>query len=618
MASSLEIVGARCESLDDPIGLDTLEPRLSWLMESDRRGQKQTAYQLLVATSPDKLNQDIGDLWDTGKVESDQSIHIRYAGRPLLSLMDCHWKVRVWDRDGNPSEWGSSSRWRMGLLEPDDWKAEWIGNPVNLDDDEVIVSKAIYQTLDGSVAVDVTAIVRELLADSEMLTVSPVILGGDPAPGIVKELVVEYARNRVPATARAQDFAALYLTENRGKPTQLFRREFEFRTAPESALVTVHSPGYFELYLNGAKVGDDVLTPAVSNLDHRTFTVIYDVSQLLRPGKNCLGLWLAEGWADDLTVRAQLDAIVSGNHIFIGTDRSWTSHESGLFKIGDRRWGDFGGERFDARAHIVGWSEPGFDDSSWTKAADGVSPNGAVVSQPSPLNRIGNEITADSVTALDGGRYEIDFGTALTGWLRMKMPELPAGTAVKLYFADVERDGEYQHFNQISEFISGGNAGEVFENKFNYAGFRYVVIDGLPSAPAKEDAAALLIESDLEDAGSFECSNELFNRIHDLTQWTQRCLNLGGYYVDCPHRERMGYGDGQVAAEGFMTSYKADRFYQKWLTDWRLRQGPEGEMPHMAPFGTGGGGARLAGTARRDHLEALPLLRRSANPYREL
>jgi alpha-L-rhamnosidase len=100
----------------------------------------------------------------------------------------------------------------------------------------------------------------------------------------------------------------------------------------------------------------------------------------------------------------------------------------------------------------------------------------------------------------------------------------------------------------------------------------------------------MLVESDLEPAGSFECSNPLLNRIHELTRWTQRCLNLGGYYVDCPHRERMGYGDGQVAAEGYMTNFRADGYYRKWLCDWRLRQAGNGKLPHMAPFGRGGGG----------------------------
>ncbi len=205
-----------------------------------------------------------------------------------------------------------------------------------------------------------------------------------------------------------------------------------------------------------------------------------------------------------------------------------------------------------------------------------------------------------AVSTLQDGRYEIDFGTCLTGWFRLKMPELEPGTVVKMTFADLRpaqnrRGKQYQTFNQASEFVSAGDKGEVFENKFNYAGFRYVVVEGLPSAPAKQDATALLIETDLRTTGAFECSNELLNRIHRVNQWTQRCLDLGGYYVDCPHRERMGYGDGQVAAEGFMTNFRADGYYKKWLRDWRLRQTTEGDLPHMAPFGQGGGGPGWGG-----------------------
>ena len=225
---------------------------------------------------------------------------------------------------------------------------------------------------------------------------------------------------------------------------------------------------------------------------------------------------------------------------------------------------------------------------------------GPIRSQPCPVNRIGKRITAVAVKDLKGGKYEIDFGTALTGWLRMKMPALKAGSVVKMTFADAlpgesRRGKGYQDFKQISEFISAGKPGEVFEHKFNYAGFRYVIVEGLPSAPAREDAVALLVESDLDEVGSFECSNDLFNRIHRVNQWTQRCLNLGGYYVDCPHRERMGYGDGQVTLEGFMTSFRADGYYRKILIDWSLLQKSNGDLPHSAPFGIGGGGPGWGG-----------------------
>ena len=310
------------------------------------------------------------------------------------------------------------------------------------------------------------------------------------------------------ASLAEKDFETLGLQGSPGKPAPMFRKEFQFTAVPSSALVTVHSPAYFELYVNG----------------------------------------------------------------------------------------DFGGERLDARELVPEWSLPDLDTASW-RPATAVDPHLAPGrTQPCPLNRIGKQIPAAAVTDLDDGRFEIDFGTALTGWFRLKMPVQPPGTTIRITFADlrpeVNRRGKtYQHFNQISEFVSAGKPGEVFENKFNYAGFRYVVIEGLRSPPAREDAEALLIESDLEEVGAFECSNELLNRIHRVNQWTQRTLNLGGYYVDCPHRERMGYGDGQVAAEGLMTSFRADGYYRKWLHDWRLRQQSDGNLPHMAPQGSGGGPA---------------------------
>jgi alpha-L-rhamnosidase len=153
----------------------------------------------------------------------------------------------------------------------------------------------------------------------------------------------------------------------------------------------------------------------------------------------------------------------------------------------------------------------------------------------------------------------------------------------------------YQTFNQADEYISAGEAG-AFCSRFNYHGFRYVIIEGLPAPPDLRDAEALLVESDLETDGSFECSNDLFNRIHQTNLWTLRCLNLGGYMVDCPHRERLGYGDGQVGIESLVMNRNAAAFYGKWAIDWLDAQNQAtGEMTHTAPFSGGGGGPGWGG-----------------------
>jgi alpha-L-rhamnosidase len=634
---SAEAESLRCEFRTNPLTIDAAKPGLSWKISSDRdeRGVKQTAYQILVASSPEILAKDQGDLWDSGKVASDQSVHIDYQGKSLTSGMLCHWKVKAWttDADGEEAtEWSSPAFWRMGALQAADWRGKWISHD------------------DGNL---------------------------DIAPWM--------------------------------------RKSFDLPAVPTRAYVTVNIAGYAELYINGQKVGTDVLTPAVSDNTKQLFYNTYDVTSLLMPGRNTIGLWMGRGMAtrtdtagNKMTpalphVRAQIEAEIDGKPWVLGTDASWKTSASSYTRRGGAQWNDFGGERVDPSAHIANWSSPDFDDKDWKNAVEVEAPKGEVLAQQAPLNRIGKEIPAVAVNDLGGGRYEIDFGTALTGWMRLKMPawnaqpdeivedsappqgpanlkilkatyaardgagsadvtakvaalakddalnfkvtpqtlggdpapkhgkdlvvdyELhgktrstraadfssiaispqPKRAVVRMTFADKKHygvkvgfggkpsprpDGSYQYFKQLSEFVSTGKPGEVFEHKFNYAGFRYVLVEGLPVAPKKEDAVAMLVESDLEPVGAFECSNELFNRISRVNQWTQRSLNLGGYFVDCPHRERLGYGDGQVAAEGFMMSFGSYGFYRKWLTDWRIRQDADGSMPHVAPFGKGGGG----------------------------
>ena len=322
----------RCEYRENPLGIDVVKPRLSWQVEdrgqrSEDRGQKQTAYQILVASSEELLAKDQGDLWDSGKVASDRSVAIPYGGPALESGRTGHWRVRVWDGQGAVSPWSKTARWTMGKLKPEDWSARWIGAPPvssGTDLDGVVINRATYRTLDGKVAVDVTPILKKALNEKRIpFHVHFNDLGGDPALNVVKELVVEYTRHGKPEVSRAQDFGHLGIPNGPvGIPAPWFRGEFDLAAKPESATVTVHSHAYFELYVNGVQAGDDVLTPAVSDPQMQTFSVTYDVAHLLKPGKNCLGLWTAKGWARRIAVRAQLDAVVGGKRSASAPDRS--------------------------------------------------------------------------------------------------------------------------------------------------------------------------------------------------------------------------------------------------------------------------------------------------------
>ena len=216
--AELEAENLKCEYVRTPLGLETKHPRLSWTLSADERAQKQTAYRLIVASSKDKLAENNGDLWDTGKVKSDDTINIKYRGKSLKKGMRCWWKVRAWDRNGDPGPWSEPSWWEMGLRGKGAWEAEWIRPPTSQDPD-----------------------------------VEP-----DPAP--------------------------------------LFRRAFETDRTVEKARVYISGVGYYELYLNGDKVGNHVLDPAFTRYDERVLYESYDVTDHLKQGKNAAGVVVGNGW----------------------------------------------------------------------------------------------------------------------------------------------------------------------------------------------------------------------------------------------------------------------------------------------------------------------------------
>ena len=531
-----------CEYLVNPLGVDTPQPRLSWMLASDRRGERQTGYRVLVASTAELLKADKGDLWDSGEVASSDSCQIEYAGKPLESRMRCYWKVRVWlarrssDNSEVRSEGGSApASWTMGLLKQDDWKAQWI--------------------------------------------------------------------------------------EAKGQTSPWLRHEFDLEAAPEEATAYVNAVGYYEFYVNGKKVGDDVLAPVVSSLAKRTYYRTYDIKSLLKPGTNCIGLWLGQGWSGKggPAARVQLEISSGGKRTVIETGPAWTYMPSTHTLLGKWSWGKFEGEEVDARRDIPGWNMAGCRQGDWKPVDIRSAWPGIASSQMCEPNRLGAAIPVAEYTAISTNVWELDFGTNLTGWLKVRMPPLQSGQKITIRYADKRfrevpeetpagkiraRGGDwratakgtlYQTYGQNDVFISAGKPDEVFCSKFNYHGFRYAMIEGLPSQPAPGTVEALPIDLDLEPAGDFECSNERFNSIHRVNLWTLSCLNLGGYMVDCPHRERKGYGDGQVGVDSQIMAKRSASFYAKWMLDWFDDQKANGDLPHTAPNSGGGGGPGWGG-----------------------
>jgi len=518
-ATSVAPISLRCEYAENPLGIDTAAPRLSWQLTAG----VQSAFQILVTCGKELL-------WDSGKVASSQSIHVPYAGRPLRSRARCSWKVRVWDNRDVPSDWSAPAHFEMALLDPNDWQANWIGAP---------------GTEDSS----------------------------------------------TPRTS----------------PSPYFRRAFTLLRKPQTGRAYVCGLGFFEFHLNGGRVGEDVLSPNQTEYDQRhlrrllypfenvtekrVLYLTYDVTGYLKEGENVVGIILGNGWYN------QRDRIVEGE-LWYGPPRLLLQIEGENGEIlvtSDGRWkvttagpilqnGIFTGENYDARLEMPGWNAPGFDDSAWNSAIMMQPPKGCLVAQVSPPDRVVESWRPSLATANDLGAYSFDAGRNVAGWVRMRAK---SQRGRKLIFRFREEQGS--DYGQYDSYVFKGEGLEVWEPRFTWHGFRHVDVVGATCPPEIEIRE---VHSAVERVGMFDCSNPLFNRIHETYVRTQLANMHCGVPSDCPHRERLGYtGDGQVAAQAAIYALDMARFYNKWSDDIAdARNHETGYVPHTAPFEGGGGG----------------------------
>ncbi|TDL99750.1 MAG: hypothetical protein C4K58_00395 [Flavobacteriaceae bacterium] len=506
--STLQVSDLQVEYLTQPIAVDVVEPRFSWKLIDQTRGQKQTAYQILVASNKELLEKEKGDLWDSGKVNSSQLAQIVYGGQKLHSNQVCFWKVRSFDKDQNPSLWSEVSSFSIGLLQNSDWKGIWMQHPTASDE------KHIW-----------------------------------------------------------------------------FRKDFTLNQNTETAFVYVASVGYHELYINGKKVDDRVLAPSLTRLNKRVLYVGYDVKSLLKPGKNTLAIWYGPGWSrykhyqKDITqsLKVQMEyAYKDGKTFSLSSDNSWKCKVSSSQNLGHNKHADNGGESVDARKFVTNWNQTDLDTSGWESAKE-VQLNLVLSSQMSEPSRVLDSLEAKDIVEIKKGVYRIDLGKNFTGFLSLKFRNTKEGDLVKISVSDDSKTKK--DFGQKYRYICKGQEVETFENRFNYTAGRYIYLSGLRTKPSQGDIQALLVGNDLKGSGSFTSSNALFNQIYDTDLWTFRINTTEGFTSDCPHRERLGYGEELFAtAWGIgMPTYKAGAFYNNLMRNWTDMQEPSGWIYHTTP-----------------------------------
>jgi alpha-L-rhamnosidase len=496
-----------CEYLTDPLGIDTAVPRFNWKLSNPEavRGQKQSAWRVMVASSKERLERNEADLWDSGRVDSSQSTLVPYGGKKLASNQDCYWKVCIHDKDQVLSEWSNPARFTMGLLQPSDWKGPWIRHP------DAPVAKHIW-----------------------------------------------------------------------------FRRNLELSEPVRLAFIHVASLGYHELYVNGKKFDDRLLGPAATRLDKRVLYMTYDISSMLRTGENTIALWQGPGWGRYAffktmpALRVQLDGVTAaGKSISLASDTTWRCEVSSSENIGGTKFSDNGGERIDSRKVLTDWNAGGFDDANWQLAAE-VPIKAELSAQMMEPTRIIETIPARAISS-SASVYKVDMGKNFTGWVEIKFKGLSAGDLVTFKVADDYK--AVQDFGQKCEFISNGKDGEVFRNRFNYISGRYLTLEGLKSRPDPSDVTGYALSTDVKRTGKFSSSNDLLNQIYEADLWTWRANLVEGFTMDCPHRERLGYGEVAFACAWGIAfpNYQAGALYNKHVRDWSDVQEENGWIHHTAP-----------------------------------
>ena len=531
------ITSLKCEYLSSPNNIETYTPRFSWILESNKRGQYQTAYKILVST-----NQLFSDtIWNSNKINSDETSQIIYNGTKLKSNSHYFWKVRVWDKDGNNYEC-ETQEFRTSILDSNLWVADWIGAKTNV---EYFPKQGFYQ-------------------------------------GIKEQY-------DLPDTIK-----------HSGR-SLLLRNEFKCSNNIKNARVFVTGLGFYELFMNGERIGNHLLAPAKTNYRKEVLYDTYDITQILKNGNNAIGIHLGNGWFNPYkkwwrpyrmqwfgAKRAYLQLHIeyeNGKKEIVTSNDKWkTAAGPVLYNC------IYDGEIYDANEEYEKWTEVGFDDSNWRNAHIVKSPGGKLISHTMPPIRITQEIYPIKEYKLSANRIVYDIGQNFTGWVRIKIRG-EKGTKLKLQFAeDINDDGTIntasnEHAKANAVYILKGEDQETYEPRFTYFGFKYVEVTSDSEMPIIDELVGIVTHTDIKNTGEFICGNETINKIHNATLWSQRS-NILGYPMDCPQRdERLGwFGDVQVTIEEALFNFDTPQFYKNWLSGIKSNQNQEtGDIPIISP-----------------------------------
>ncbi len=523
----------KCDSREDPLGVEKEFPVLSWNVEASRRGAIQSAYRILAANRPELLLPDRANIWDTGKVVSAAQ-RVSYGGKALQPMERVFWAVCIWDEQGKASDWTGPASWTMGEMSPENWRAQWISGTVTMPKEQSLESS-------GGNSRETDSTIQQKLP--------------------------------------------------------LFRKTFSIAETPiRYAVANICGLGHFEFFLNGQKVGDHVLDPGWTDYKDTCLYVPFEVTRMLRPGNNACGVMLGNGLYNVVGGRYTKftgsfgePKLIVQIHIFYedGTkqilisDDSWTSHISPIvFSCA------YGGEDYDARLEMPGWDTPDFNADVWDPVLVSEGPGGMLRAQFAPPLKVMETLQTASVKRIAHGCYEADMGFNLSARPVLTVTG-KAGDRVVLRVG--ERPGEPWEGHSYTYTLRGSGE-ESYTPYFTYFGFRYITVEGadLPAdaqgtRPVLLNLASEFITSASPETGAFSCGNPLLNDINAMINRSVRS-NLQSVLTDCPHREKLGWLEvAHLMGPSILYHFDAHGLYEKICRDTTESQLESGLVPDIAP-----------------------------------
>lgn len=401
--------------------------------------------------------------------------------------------------------------------------------------------------------------------------------------------------------------------DSSGSPAPILRKEFELKKAVKSARLYITSRGLYETHINGKRVGDQYLTPGWTSYNKRLQYQTYDVTSLLKQGRNATGTLLGDGWyrgnlawgglkniyGKTLGLLYQLEiTYTDGSTELITSDAQWKSSTGPI-----RRAGIYYGEAYDARLEKKDWTQSGFSDADWqgVKVMEGGKEN--IVGSYGPPVRKHETFKPIKIFKTPKGQTVVDFGQNLVGWITLKVKG-NAGDKITIRHAEVLDKNKNVYLEnlraadaEIVYTLKGGQE-EVYEPRFSFFGFRYAWVEGYPGTLTADKIIATAVYSDMQPTGNFTSSHPLINQLQHNIQWGQKG-NFVDIPTDCPQRdERLGWtGDAQVFFRTAAYNMNVASFFHKWLKDVEADQRKDGAVPFVIPNVLGDSAAASTGWA---------------------